>query len=816
MPSVKLTLNTTPLELEEGLPLILAARQKDFYIPGLCFHPDLPPAEECGLCLVEIEGERDLVQACQAKTKEGLVVTTESARIRSARQNRLARILARHPHVCLTCAQQEGCSREPCSANVPVEERCCSEFGRCELQKVAAYVGISPDTKKWTPTFFPLFRDEPLLSRDYNLCIGCTRCVRACNDLRGIGALTTKEIEPGITIAWAKNETLVDSGCKFCGTCVEVCPTGALTDRTRKTGRREDVLVPCTAACPVGIDIPRYVDLVAKGHAELAARVIRQRVPFPAVLGHACFHPCEDVCRRAELDDPVAICALKRFASESDPGPQAVQSGDPDGKRVAVIGAGPAGLTAGFYVAAAGYPTVVYEAMPEPGGMMRYGAPPYRLPREIIDKDVARITSLPNLELQLNAVPRSPQALMGDGYDAVIMACGTWKSKPLSIEGVSLDGLALGGDFLRDRALGKFRRDRLADRKIVVIGGGNVAVDCARTALRLGAASVDIVCLETREIMPAHPEEIAAVEAEGARIHEGWGPKLFRGDGEKVTGVELRACTRVFNDAGHFSPEYDESKTKRLGADFVILAVGLEGNLEFCRDDDELKITKWASIVADADGSTSEPGVFAAGDIVTGPKSIVEAIAAGRTAAVSVLKHLGHSGELPTAPLDLPEPNPMFGEDPDFAKRHRVVMPTLDPKKRVEDFDAVELGYDPEQARGEAGRCLRCDMRLALSETTLPPEPWLLLNKANVSIIPECEGVYQLLDATKKAIAIKGTPTLKADLLQKLEEPGEVRFFMWEAAPMYTQRESELIQKHLQTHGELPSGGDDELDDLFE
>jgi NADPH-dependent glutamate synthase beta subunit-like oxidoreductase len=697
---------------------------------------------------------------------------------------------------------------------VPVEERCCPELGRCEVQKVATYIGISPDTKKWTPTSYPRFIEEPLLERDYNLCIGCTRCVRACNDLRGIGALTTREIEPGVTIAWAKNETLAESGCKFCGTCIEVCPTGALLDKKLRPGRREDVLVPCTAACPAGIDIPRYVDLIANGRAELAARVIRQKVPFPAVLGHACFHPCEDVCRRGELDEPIAICALKRFAAESDPG-AAVPKVESKREKVAVIGAGPAGLTAAFYLASAGYPTVVYEAMPEPGGMMRYGAPPYRLPREIIDQDIRHITALPNLELKCNTVSSSPKALMANGHDAVVVACGTWKSKTLAIEGVSLDRLVLGGDFLRDRTLGKFRRDRLLDRKLVVIGGGNVAIDCARTALRLGAQSVDIACLESRNFMPAHEQEIADVEAEGARIHDGWGPKLFVGDGEKVTGVALRACTRVFSDAGHFSPEFDDSATKRLEADFVILAVGLEGNLEFCRDDDDLRVTKWASIEADREGLTSEPGVFAAGDIVTGPSSIIEAIAAGRRAATSALKHLGENGGLLTDIPELSEPDRAFGEDPEFTKRNREWMPKLDPQKRIEDFDPVELGYDADAARREAGRCLRCDMRLRLSKNILPPEPWLALNEENVAPLSECEGVYQLLDAEKKVIAIKGTPSVKADLLEKLAEPGDAEFFMWESAPMYTQRESELIQQYLQTHGELPSGGDDDLDDLF-
>jgi len=237
MRTVTLSLNGAKLQVEEDRPLIQAAREHEVYIPGLCFHPDLPAAEECGLCLVEVEGESDLVHACKTSTRQGLSVRTESDRIRAARQAKLAEILTHHPHACLTCAQQEGCSREPCSTNVPVAERCCPKLGHCEVQKVAAFIGIPPETKKWVPTSHPKFEAEPLLRRDYNLCIGCTRCVRACEDLRRIGALTTREIEPGVTIAWAKEETLVDSGCKFCGACVEVCPTGALMDRDLPPGR---------------------------------------------------------------------------------------------------------------------------------------------------------------------------------------------------------------------------------------------------------------------------------------------------------------------------------------------------------------------------------------------------------------------------------------------------------------------------------------------------------------------------------------------------------------------------------------------------
>jgi predicted molibdopterin-dependent oxidoreductase YjgC len=232
-----------------------------------------------------------------------MVVTTNNDRIKSKRQENLIPILTRHRHACLTCAQQEGCPRTQCSSNVPENERCCSQFGHCELQTVANYVGISDATPKWVPTDYPVISEQPLFERDYNLCIGCTRCVRACRDLREIEAIGFVYDANGFVQVGTMTPTLEESGCKFCTACVEVCPTGTLVDKSVRAGKKEADLVPCKEACPAHIDVPAYLRLIAQGKQDEANAVVREKVPFPGILGRVCIHPCEEACRRAEVNE---------------------------------------------------------------------------------------------------------------------------------------------------------------------------------------------------------------------------------------------------------------------------------------------------------------------------------------------------------------------------------------------------------------------------------------------------------------------------------------------------------------------------------
>ncbi|MBT8365998.1 MAG: (2Fe-2S)-binding protein, partial [Deltaproteobacteria bacterium] len=284
MDTVNLSIDGQPVQAPLGTTILEAARSIDIYIPTLCYHPDLPPAKSsqaaevifqqkreienamsgapgqgCGLCVVEVAGTDELVGSCATVAKEAMAVITNNDRINAKRQEKMVPVMTRHRHACLTCAQQEGCPRTQCSSNVPENERCCSQFGHCELQNVANYVGIIDSTPTWVSTDLTVIKEHPLFERDYNLCIGCTRCVRACRDLRGIAAIGFVYDEKGQVHLGTLAETLEASGCKFCTACVEVCPTGALVDKSVEAATREEDIVSCMAACPAHIDVPGYL-----------------------------------------------------------------------------------------------------------------------------------------------------------------------------------------------------------------------------------------------------------------------------------------------------------------------------------------------------------------------------------------------------------------------------------------------------------------------------------------------------------------------------------------------------------------------------
>lgn len=838
---ITISIDGNPVVAESYDTILEAATRADIYIPTLCWHPDLPPSKDakpvdavyqgetliahdrskapeaaldsgCGLCVVEIAETGELAPACLTQVTQGMSVVTDSEKVNERRREKLAAILANHPHACLTCAQQDGCSITQCSSNAPEHERCCSKFGDCELQRVAEFVGINTDTPKWRPTDIPVLKDDPLFDRDYNLCIGCTRCVRACRELRGIDAIGFVVDSEGRVRVGTVAPDLKEAGCRFCGACAEVCPTGAIVDREMDRQPKTELLPPCVNACPAGIDIPWYLRLIAEGQPDRALAVIRETVPLPGVLGRVCPAPCEDQCRRREVNEPISICSLKRFAA--DKGNAAWKSKRlkaPDtGRKVAVVGAGPAGLTAAYYLRKRGHSITIYDSNEKPGGMMRYGIPSYRVPDAVLDNEIDDILEM-GIEFQGNSSIGNGAGLgsLRSAFDAVFIAVGAPLSRKIPLDGLNLPQALWGVEFLKKVKSGG---EVKLGGKVVVIGGGSVAVDAALTARRLGAEQVEMVCLEDRGEMPANDYEIEQAEEEGIRIHCCWGPMELVEDEGQLRGMCFSRCIGVFDTAGAFSPSFDRQCTMGMDADTIIMAIGQATDLEFAQSEG-IAVERNLIKANEKSLETNVPGVFAGGDAQEFAGTIIHAVAAGRRAATAIDRYLGGSGDL-EEPLFAPRKlNPRIGRVEGFAQMRRMSAIEA-PVEERRGFEEVNLGFEYEDARAEAARCLQCDLRLSIRKPPHPPESILAFNLENVEKAPASEGVFRLMDANKRVIAIKGTENLRKMLLEHLEINEAAKSFDFEEDKMYSKRESELIQRHLQTYGEMPGDADD--DDLFD
>ena len=461
---------------------------------------------------------------------------------------------------------------------------------------------------------------------------------------------------------------------------------------------------PCTAACPANVTIPEYMDKVRAGDIAGAAALLLERNPLPAVTGRVCPHFCEGDCNRALYDEAVSVRSCERFLGDfildhaaELMAPPAAESG----RRVAVVGSGPAGLSAAFYLRRAGHTVTVYEREERPGGMLRYGIPAYRLPKDRLDTVISALESM-GIDIRCGDAP--DLAGLKTTHDALVLATGAWGRPGLDIE--HQETLQSGLDFLMEVARGA---RRAPGPRLVVIGGGNVAVDVAVTARRLGTPDVTLVCLESREEMPALPWEIAQAEEEGVKIIPSFGPdRLLLNDG-RVTGLQAKRCVSVFDDACRFAPTFDESITVTVPADEIMLAIGQRPESIVLQD---LDLTRGYIAADDQTGATSLPGVYAAGDSVTGPATVVAAMAGGRRLAEAINKQLSAA-----SPLGLGvEPAATTQAEPGLNAFHvpglapsPAARPTEAPAtERTIDAEDAPEGLSPNLVVAEATRCFNC------------------------------------------------------------------------------------------------------------
>lgn len=461
----------------------------------------------------------------------------------------------------------------------------------------------------------------------------------------------------------------------------------------------------CQKACPAGIDVPRYIRAIAAGKFDESLSIIRESIPFPSVCGYACFAPCEAHCGKGQFDEPVAIRALKRAAAERGGGlwKNGLKKDPPTGKKAAVIGAGPSGLTAAYYLALKGHDVVVFESKGEAGGMMRWAIPEYRLSREILNAEIDEIKAL-GVEIKTNSRVQAVADLKNSGYHAVYIACGAQKSVPLGIPGDDLAGVVGAIDFLEAVNTGN---PIPIGKRVAVIGGGNAAIDAARSAIRLGATEVKIFYRRTRNEMPAYPDEIDAAIDEGVKIEFLASPSTIkkRDDGLQVifNRMELGPPDKSLRPKPICKSGYEFG----VISDTVISAVGQEVALD---SHFGIQLDDKGLIPVDGDDfSTELEGVFAGGDVVRGPSSIIEAIFNGKQAASAIDRTLGGNGSLALS-LAPEETETALGLCRDVSAP-RIEIPCLSTGIRVNNFDVVEKTLNSYSASKEADRCLSCDYR---------------------------------------------------------------------------------------------------------
>ncbi len=552
-------------------------------------------------------------------------------------------------------------------------------------------------------------------------CFTCGACVAACPVSNTCSGYDPRKIIHMIILGLKKRVLSSENiwYCSHCGSCRFSCPQGVhlskLMDTLQTIAVRDNYVAadafkkfgtaPCKVACPAHISIHGFIGMIAAGRYRDGLKLIKEEMPFPSICGRICQHPCENKCNRGKRDEPVAIKYLKRFLSDTDLAEDinyVPETEETKEEKVAVIGAGPAGLSAAYFLAIKGYPVTVFEKLPVAGGMMAVGIPEYRLPRNILRKEIKTIIDI-GVKIKTGVTfgkDITIESLGNEGYKAFFIAVGRHVSRGLNVKGENLEGIIHGIDFLKDISL---KANVSIGKRTVVIGGGNVAIDVALTALRSGAKDVRIVCLEARENMHAWEDEIKAALDEGITIINNWGPRRFTGKNGRVKNIEFKRCTAVLDANGRFNPQYDKTELMTLEADTVLLAIGQACDMSFAEGAPGLKVSPMGPVIKDPFTlETNIPGTFIGGDVSYGPRSVVEAVASGKKAAKSIDCYLrgkdinaGRSHEWNSIEF---EP-----KNVKFAKRQQ--MQRLSISQRKNSFEEIDSGFSEQQARLEAERC---------------------------------------------------------------------------------------------------------------
>jgi len=533
--------------------------------------------------------------------------------------------------------------------------------------------------------------------------------------------------------------------CVACGECVENCPTNALTlgqkicgdqlppkkkqdlpyntewgpdqwnpdYRTNRAVVAETGTSPCKAECPAHIGIQGYLKLASQGRYSEALQLIKEENPFPAVCGRVCPRRCESACTRGDIDDPIAIDDIKKFIAEKDLNAETrfiPKKKNDYGKKIAIIGAGPAGLSCAYYLSIDGYKVTVFEKENVLGGMLSFGIPSYRLEKDVVNAEIDILKEMGvAFKTGVNVGKDvTLDDLRSEGYEAFYIAIGAQSGRKLGIDGEDAEGVITGVDFLRKVNLGE---EMILDGKTIVIGGGNVAIDVARTATRVGASSVDMFCLESLEQMPALEEEIEEATEEGIVINNSWGPKRIMSENGKVTAIEFKKCVSVFDENGRFNPTYNEDEIKLVKADHILLSVGQAMDWGNLIAGSKIELNPNQTIKADElTYQTAEPDVFAGGDALTGPSFAIDAIAMGKEAAISIHRfvHPGQSLVLGRIKRDYISFDKKTLNLSGYDRVSREKTTHVDGKESKKTFKDLRGTFTEEQVRKETERCLGC------------------------------------------------------------------------------------------------------------